>query len=210
MHLHAAFIPPASVRQALFDLLTAQEPVPQPPVAVETPRGLFRRKGTPEPEEEVPTGPLLDLVPVDSLVLPITDFGYLNAEDARRLGDAVERACAELPRGPSVRVSGGSALIDPDDRSVWAELEVTDDDLAALRTIARTVVSSVEPLGFFCDRRRFRPRLAVATINDATTVEHLEQVLGALSDYQSAPWKMAEVDVLQRGAGVWRTVMVGG
>lgn len=209
MHLHAAFVPPASVRQALVELLTAQEPVPAPPAPVEASRGLFRRKGTPEPEV-VPSAPMLDLLPADRLVLPITDFGYLNAGDARRLGDAVERACAELPRGPTVRVSGGSALIDPADRCVWAELEVADDDLEALRTIARSVVSAVEPLGFFCDRRRFRPRIAVATITDATTVEHLEQVLAALTDYQSAPWRMAEVDIMQRGAGVWRTVMVGG
>jgi len=209
VHLHAAFVPPATVRQALVELLRAQEPVPTQPAPVEASRGLFRRRSTPE-LEVTPTGPMLDLVPADRLVLPITDFGYLNAGDARRLGDAVERACAELPRGPSVRVSGGSALIDPEDRFVWAELEVADDDLEALRAIARSVVSAVEPLGFFCDRRRFRPRISVATITDATTVEHLEQVLAALAEYQSAPWKMAEVDILQRGAGVWRTARVGG
>jgi hypothetical protein len=72
------------------------------------------------------------------------------------------------------------------------------------------VVSAVEPLGFFCDRRQFRPRIAVATINDATTAEHLEQVLGALSAYESEPWPVAEVTILQRGSGVWRTVPVGG
>jgi hypothetical protein len=208
VHLHAAFIPPAEVRQALADLLGHQQAAPAS-TAEPRSRGLFRR-GTPEPAPESPGGPMLDVAPADRIVLPITDFGYVTSADSRRLGDAVERACAELPRGPSIRVGGGAALIDQDDRSVWAELAADDDDLDALRAIARSVVSAVEPLGFFCDRRQYRPRFAVATINDATTVEHLEQVLTALSAYRSEPWRIAEVAILQRGAGIWRTVPVGG
>jgi hypothetical protein len=208
VHLHAALIPPVEVRQALVDLVVGQEPAPAEAAGARPSRGLFRR-GTPEPEV-APVGPLLDVAPLDRAVLPITDFGYVTSSDARRLGDAVDRACAELPRGPSVRVAGGSALIDPDDRSVWAELAADDEDLDALRAIARAVVSAVEPLGFFCDRRQFRPRIAVATINDATTAEHLEQVLDALSAYESEPWRAAEVTILQRGSGIWRTVPVGG
>jgi hypothetical protein len=153
---------------------------------------------------------MLDVAPADRVVLPITDFGYVATGDSRRLGDAVERACEELPPGPLVRVAGGSALIDPQDRSVWADLAIDAADVDALRTIALAVISAVEPLGFFCDRRQFRPRLAVATINDATTAEHLEQVLDALSAYESEPWKVTEVSILQRGAGVWRAVPIGG
>lgn len=209
MNLHSAFIPPTEVRQSLIDLLADQEP-PAPPRedGARPSRGLFRRS-TPEPEPP-PVGPLLDVVPEDRLVLPITDFGYVTSVDARGLRDAVERACADFPRGVSVRVSGGAALIDPDDRSVWADLEVADDDLDVLGSIAREVVSAVEPLGFFCDRRQYRPRFAVATINDATTVEHLEEVLAALSAYESEPWQVSEMAILQRGAGVWRTVQIGG
>jgi len=47
-------------------------------------------------------------------------------------------------------------------------------------------------------------------INDATTAEHLEQVLAALSAYESEPWRITEVSILQRGDGVWRAVPVGG
>jgi len=154
--------------------------------------------------------PGLDVTPLDRLTLPITAFGYLTSVDARRLVDALDRVCADLPPGPIVQVSGGSALVDPDDRSVWAELSSTEEDLDALRTIARAVVSGVEPLGFFCDRRQFRPRFDVARINDATTVEDLEQVLAALSAYRSEPWTVAEVAILQRGSGVWRTLPLGG
>jgi hypothetical protein len=209
VHLHAVFIPPDEVRRALVDLVARQEPAPAEPVEPTPSRGLFRRS-TPEPVVLPPSGPLLDIAPADRLVLPVTDFGYVTSGDARRLGEAVERACAELPGGPSVRVSGGAALIDPQDRSVWADLAIPDEDLDSLRTIAQAVVSAVEPLGYFCDRRRFRPRLAVATINDATTAEHLEQVLAALSAYESEPWTITEVSILQRGEGVWRAVPVGG
>jgi hypothetical protein len=208
VNLHSAFVPPAEVRQSLLDLLADQEPATAPRQGARASRGLFRRS-TPEPAP-APSRPLLDVVRDDRLVLPITDFGNVTSVDARRLIDAVQAACADFPRGVSVRVSGGAALIDPNDRSVWAEIEVADDDLDVLRTIAREVVSAVEPLGLFCDRRQFRPRFAVATINDATTVEHLEQVLAALSAYRSEPWEIAEVAILQRGVGVWRTVAIGG
>jgi len=143
-------------------------------------------------------------------VLPITDFGYLASGDARRLVDAVGQVCSAVATCPSVRVSGGSALVDPDDRSVWAELDGADDDLEAMREIALAVVSGVEPLGYFCDRRQFKPRLALATITDATTVEHLEDALAALAAYRSEPWTVDELTILQRGSGVFRTVPIGG
>lgn len=204
MHVHAAFLPPSPIRQALADLVQAQEPVP-----AEVPgprRGLLGRR-TPE-VAPAPVGPLLDAFDPERVVLPITDFGFLAAGDARRLADALTAVCAPLAR-PTVRISGGTALVDPDDRSVWAEVGGPDDELAAMRTVAQAVVSGVEPLGFFCDRRQFRPRFPIATITDATTAEHLEQVLAALAAYASDPWTIGEVAVLQRGAGIWRSVPVG-
>lgn len=207
MHLHAAFVPPAEERRALVDLVLAQEPGPPSPEPAAS-RGLFRRS-TPAAPVTAPSGPLLDVADTDSVLLPITDFGYLASGDARRLADALVEVCAALPPGPTVRVHGGSALVDPDDRSVWAELTGSDDDLEAMRRIASSVVSGVERLGFFRDRRRFKHRLAVATINDATTAEHLERVLAALDAHESEPWSVDEVAILQRGSGVWRTVPVG-
>jgi len=209
VHLHAAFVPPRAVAEALAQLLVSLEPTPEPP-APPTRRGLFgRRTAEREGSPTARTGPLLDAVPPDKMLLPITDFGYLASGDARRLVDAVAQACAALPVGPTLHISGGSALVDPEDRSVWADLAGTEKDLDAMRGAARAVVSAVEPLGFFCDRRQFRPRLAVATITDDTTVEHLEQVLHALAAYSSESWNVTEVAVLQRGSGVWRTVPIG-
>ncbi|HET7069552.1 MAG TPA: hypothetical protein VFI40_01900 [Nocardioides sp.] len=215
MNLRAAFLPPAPVRDELAALVRAQEPAPE--AAGSGRRGLFGRR-TAEPPT-APTAstatssgnqPLLRVLDPERVLVPVTDFGHLASGDARRVVDAVTAACAELPPGPTVRISGGAALVDPDDRSVWAELAASDEDVSAMRAVAQTIVSAVQPLGLFCDRRQFKPRFPIATITDATTVEHLEQVLAALAAYTSDPWTVGEVAVVQRGSGVWRTVPIGG
>lgn len=203
MHLFAAFVPPAEVVSALTALVQEQEPSSQSTAR----RGLFGRRTT---EPAAPVAPFLDVLQPDRVLIPITDFGYLASGDARRVGDALEQVCAGLGAGPTVHVHGGAALVDPEDRSVWANLAGSEEDLAALRSIALAVVAGVEPLGYFRDRRQFKPRLAIATITDATSVEHLEQVLAALDAYDSGPWPVREVALLQRGSGVWRTLPVGG
>jgi 2'-5' RNA ligase len=204
VHAHAAFVPPEPVRQALADLVTSLEPSPADTLSGR--RGLFGRR-TPE-NVAAPAGPLLEPLDPDRILLPITDFGYLASGDARRLVEALTQVCAPLPQ-PTIRVAGGAALVDPGDRSVWADVAGTDDELGAMRAIAQAVVSGVEPLGLFCDRRQFRPRFTIATITDDTTVEHLEQVLAELAAYSSEPWTIHEVAVLQKGAGVYRTVPIG-
>jgi 2'-5' RNA ligase len=122
----------------------------------------------------------------------------------------LSEVCAGLPPAPTIRVQGGSALVDPEDRAVWANLVGTDDELTAMRDISQALVSGIEPLGYYRDRRQFKPRLPMATITDATTVEHLERVLETLDLYRSAPWQVSEVTIFQRGSGAWRTLTVGG
>ena len=99
--------------------------------------------------------------------------------------------------------------MDPEDRSVWANLSASDTELRAMGDIARALVAGIEPLGYYRDRRQFKPRLPLATITDTTTVEHLERVLSALELYSSPPWQVSEVTVFKRGSGVWRTLPVG-
>jgi hypothetical protein len=204
VHLHAAFVPPPETVVALVAAVRGQEPAAT--AAVSERRGLFGRR-TPEPA--APAGPLLDVLDPERVLVPITDFGYVASGDARRLGDTLEQVCAGLPPGPTLRVRGGAALVDPDDRSVWAEIAGSEEDLAAMRAIAQAVVAGVEPLGYFCDRRQFKPRLAVATITETTTVEHLEQVLATLDTLDAPPWQVGEVTLMQRGAGTWRVLPVG-
>ena len=205
--------------EALAALVRSLEP-PPPQRAVtshrdESKRGLFGRRAAapavvPEPEPVTPGVPMLDLLEPDQMLIPVTDFGWLTADDARRVGDVLAKVCAELPPAPMVMVQGGSALVDPDDRSVWANLAASDDDLRAMGDIARALVSGIEPLGYYRDRRKFKARLPVAMITDATTVEHLERVLATMELYRSTPWQVGEVTIFRRGSGVWRTLPVGG
>jgi hypothetical protein len=219
VHLHAAFVPPSETVDALAALVRSLEP-PPPKRGVtshrdESKRGLFgRRAAAPAPETEpeplAPGVPMLNVLEPEQMLIPVTDFGWLTPEDARRVGNVLAEVCAGLPTAPMVMVQGGSALVDPGDRSVWANLAASDDDLRAMGDIARALVSGIEPLGYYRDRRQFKARLPVATITDATTVEHLERVLASMELYRSTPWQVGEVTIFRRGSGAWRSLPVGG
>lgn len=208
VHLHAVFVPPPALLQELTALVRAQEP---PPPAEPAPgrRGLFGRRQEEATAPAAPPGPLLDVLGTDDMTVPITNFGFVHTATARTLVSAIA-AATERYAAPQVVLSGGSALVDEDDRYVWAHLRSDDDGVEVMRGIAREVVSAVEPLGLFCDRRMFRDRVPVATINDATTVEHLEKVLAALDAHTSEPWTVTQLTVLRRGVGLWDHVPIGG
>lgn len=208
MHLHAAFLPPPALLEELTALVRALEPPPSPVAESPEKRGLFGRR---QEEASVPLGPaapLLDVLGTAEMSVPITNFGFVHATTARTLGSVLAVA-TERYGAPEVVFSGGSALVDEDDRFIWSELRSDDDGVEVMRGIAREVVSAVEPLGLFCDRRMFRDRVPVARINDGTTVEHLESVLAALDAHTSQPWRVTEVTVLRRGVGVWENVAIG-
>lgn len=152
---------------------------------------------------------MLDVLDVSDMAVPITNFGFVHTATALKLAEVVSRA-TERYQPPEVSFSGGAALVDEDDRYVWAQLRADDESVEVMRGIAREVVSAVEPLGLFCDRRMFRDRVPVATINDNTTVEHLEKVLSVLDAHKSATWTVTEVSVLRRGIGPWETIPIGG
>ena len=205
MLLHAVIVPPPDVLVAVsqvllsIDSVAAAAPPPQP-----ASRFLRRRVVTPpEPESNTPDDEL-DLIPPTAMNLPITGFGNVTAGDAARLADTLNDAAAEWAC-PTVWLAGGGALEFPDDRCVWAKL---DGDIDALLTIGRGVVDSVASRGFFVDRRRFRPWLAVATITEATTAPYLERVLAALDEFRGEPWTIESVSVTKPSfdpaLGEWR------
>ena len=132
--------------------------------------------------------------------LPITGFGNVTPADARRLAEVISAAAATWAR-PTVCFTGGTALETPGDRSVWVGLE---GDVAALMSVARGVTQSVEPLGFFVDRRKFRPSMAVATVTEHTTTPYLQSVLDALDAFRGEPWTVEYVLLTRRSfdAGV--------
>ncbi len=208
MHLHAAFVPPAPLVTELIALIRAQTPPPpESPRPVER-RSLLGRRTVEEQPPPEPTGPLLDLLEPSSMWVPVTDFGFVRPTIARDLVATIARA-AERYAPPRVVLSGGAALVDDDDRFVWVELKADDDSVELMRGISREVVAVVEPLGFYCDRRKFRSRIPLAAVNDLTTVEHLEVVIAALDAHVSEPWTVDEMLILQRGAGTYHRVAVG-
>jgi hypothetical protein len=221
VHLHAAFVPPAETQEALTSLVRSLEPPPPKQVVtshLDTSKRSFLGRLTapkgepppPAPAPQAPAVPMLRLLEAERMLIPVTDFGWLTPDDARRVGDVLTEICSGLPPAPTVRVHGGAALVDPDDRSVWANLSASEEELGAMRAISQALVAGIEPLGYYRDRRQFKARFPIATITDATTVEHLERVLSTLELYRSEPWQVSEVTIFQRGTGVWRTLTVGG
>ena len=209
MNLHAAFVPPPWLVQPALDVVEGKQAREQ--VVAAPKRKIFGRRHADDSPAPYTGRPRLDVLDQSQVFVPITTFGYITRTDAERLADAVSEATAHL-KPATLRMAGGAALVDPEDRCVWTELVGDEQEINNLRAIASAVVSSVERLGLFCDRRRMKPRVALATINDFTTVEHLEDVLHRLEEWKSEPWIVQEVAIMHRTydiSSVWHASPVG-
>jgi 2'-5' RNA ligase len=189
MLVHGAIVPPRSVLEAVAAVVrsVAEPAEPSELRTSQQPKGLLGRVGrhrAAHAEVAAAAPPMLEHVPVERLHLPITGFGNLTTNDAHRLVEAVREAAAGWT-APTVRFAGGTALDFPGDWSVWAKLEGDVDELMA---VTRGVPQSVERLGYFVDRRQFRPMLSVATVTPATTGPFLEEVVGALDAFRGEEW----------------------
>jgi RNA 2',3'-cyclic 3'-phosphodiesterase len=141
-----------------------------------------------------PGTPQLDPVPAHEMLLPITNFGNVAQRDAV----AMVSALAEEAKGWStgrLHFAGGAALEWRGDENVWAK---AGGDVDALNTVGRGVPPVVQRLGFFVDRRAFRPLLAVGRITDATTAPYLEKLVAELDAFHGTEWAMEEVLVMRR------------
>ncbi|WP_121255607.1 2'-5' RNA ligase family protein [Nocardioides ferulae] len=207
MHLHAALLPPeplaAAIAAAVAEVpLPVPEPEPQPMPATGAPsrRGLFARSRGPRVETAVAPpapaepAPQLDLVPADQLHLPLSSFGNLTTSEVDRLCRAITEL-AEGLAGVEVRIAGAMALEFPGDRAVWVSF---DGDVDGLRAVFGGINQGVERLGFFLDRRTFRPWVPVGTINDATTAPYLEDVVAAIEGLRGQVWQVDAVSVMKR------------
>jgi 2'-5' RNA ligase len=199
MHLFAAIVPPRDILEDLSRAVrsaTATDPEP-------TRRRLFgRRARTGQGAGDsggsagavLAASPELDTPSPAALYLPITSFGNVTRGDSVKLADEL-RAEAATWRQPTVSLAGGTALEFPGDESVWAKL---DGDLDALMTIGRGVPLVVQRLGFFVDRRVFRPWLSVGTITSETTAPFLEKVVAELEGYRSRSWTIEHISLMRR------------
>ena len=115
------------------------------------------------------------------MYLPLTGFGNVTLGDSVKLAKALRAEVATWAPPRRCAFTGGAALEFPGDESVWAKL---DGDVDGLKTIGRGVPQVVQRLGFFVDRRQFRPWLSVGTITDATTAPYLERLVAALDDFR--------------------------
>jgi 2'-5' RNA ligase len=187
MLVHGAIVPPRAALEAVDAVVRSirvpVERAPQPAA----PRGIRARFGRHradvEPDAEPPPA-MLEHVPLPEMRLPITAFGNLTTHDVHRLTEELRLAAGSW-RQQSVCFAGGTALDFPGDWSVWAKVE---GDLDALSAMARSVPQAVERLGFFVDRRKFRPMLSVATVTTATTGPFLQEVVDALDAFRGEEW----------------------
>jgi hypothetical protein len=194
MRLFAAILLPSEVFREVMEVV----PSPAAPPAPAPRRGLFRRAtraGAAQPVAEAKRE--LQLADRGSTAyIPITSFGNVTLADSVRLADALRRDVAGWPQA-RVHFAGGAALEFKGDESVWAKL---GGDLDTVLQIGRGVPDTVKQLGFFVDRRVFRPWFPVGTITDDTTAPYLESVVDALEAFRGQEWTIEHVSLMERPA----------
>jgi 2'-5' RNA ligase len=196
MRLFAAIVPPPEVLQELATVVGSVRP--EQPVE-ESGRWFLRRgrRGA-HAAGRVPVAPSaadeLNRPEVEAMHLRIASFGNVTLGDSIKLANALREQSATWQRC-EVHFAGAKALEFPGDESVWAVIE---GDVDQLRAIGRNVPQVVQRLGFFVDRRVFRPWLPVATITEHTTAPYLERVVEALDGFHGTPWTVDSVFLMKR------------
>ena len=183
MHLFSAVIPPSDVVEELAEVVRSAGSGSKPSRS----RWGRAKRTAEEPSEG------FDLTVTSQMYLPITNFGNVAAGDSVRLADALRQEALTWPTA-TVHFAGGAALEWPGDESVWAKLE---GDVDALMKIGRGVPQVVQRLGFFVDRRQFRPWLSVGTITPETTAPYLEDLVGRLEGFSGQEWTADKVTLLR-------------
>ena len=196
MRLFAAIVPP---REVLDEVRRVVQSVNEPMAAPPQGRGLLRRlsvrssgggahaagRATVTAAPTVaPTTPELDAVEAPQMYLPLTGFGNVTLGDSVKLASVLRNEAATWQRTELV-FAGGAALEFAGDECVWVKIE---GDVDGLKTIGRGVPQAVQRVGYFVDRRQFRPWLSVGSITDQTTAPYLERLVAALDDFRGEPW----------------------
>jgi 2'-5' RNA ligase len=186
-------VPPPELSEELVRLVSTS--TAQPP---EPPRRRFTlRRGQAAADTAATTAtPSRELTVIDAAAVHVhlASFGNVALGDMTALTEALRRGAATWRRH-ELNLAGGTALEFAGDDAVWAEV---DGDLPRLSELAREVSAVGQRLGFFVDRRKFRPRLAVARITDETTAPYLEDVVARLEQHRSASWTVDRLSLMQR------------
>ena len=206
MRLFAAIVPPREVLDEVRRVVQSVNEPLAPPSAQG--RGLLRRLAprtstggahaagrapVATAPAFAPTTPELDALEPAHMYLPITGFGNVTLGDSVKLADTLRREAATWRR-TELLFSGGAALEFSGDDNVWVKIE---GDVDALRTIGRGVPQAVQRVGYFVDRRQFRPWLPVGTITEETTAPYLERLVAVLDDFRGEPWTADAVALMK-------------
>jgi 2'-5' RNA ligase len=191
MRLFAVIVPPMAILKEVSEVVAHARPATAAP---QHRRGLRTRfgGGGGKVSDDV-AAQELDLPEVAKMHLPLTQFGNVTLGDSVKLTAALRAEALKWSR-PQLHLEGGTALEFPGDESVWAKL---GGDVDGLKTIGRGVPQVVARLGFFVDRRQFRPWLSVATITDHTTAPVLEGVVQRLEAFRGASWTVDSISVMK-------------
>ena len=208
MRLFTAIVPP---REAVEEVKRVVQSV-NPPVAAgsEKRRGLLNLSGRryrgahaagreparPDESSALQTEPTtheLDATDIEDMYLPLASFGNVALRDATQLANSLRPQVATWQRA-QVSFSGAAALEFPGDQSVWVKLQ---GDIDALTAIGKGVPLAVQRMGYFVDRRKFRPWLSVGTITDTTTAPYLERLVGALEALRGQPWTIDGISLMK-------------
>lgn len=193
MRLFAAIVPPRAVLEEVLEVVQGVRPPAQPQ---EQPRRGLRARfggGHGQATQQV-TDDELTVPDLAQMYVPLTGFGNVTLGDSVQLSKAL-RTEAQTWERPTVRLAGGTALEFRGDESVWAKIT---GDVEALLTIGRSVPQVVQRLGFFVDRRQFRPWLSVGTITENTTAPYLQAVVDALEGFEGRTWTIDSISLMKR------------
>ncbi len=191
MRLFAAIVPPRAVLEEVLEVVRGVRPEQEEPVQR---RGLRARFGAHAQTTEQVTDDELTVPDLAQMYVPLTGFGNVTLGDSVQLSKAL-RTEAQTWERPTVRLAGGTALEFRGDESVWAKIT---GDVDALQTIGRGVPQVVQRLGFFVDRRQFRPWLSVGTITGSTTAPYLQSVVDALEGFEGQAWTIESISLMKR------------
>jgi len=200
MMLTAAVVPPSATQLELAkSLRAATDDVPTPTPQPEVRKRSFLRLGSsavPTTSQPATIEDVLRFVEPEDMRVLIAQFGNLTTDQAFRLAAAIGEAAPSWPRA-AVRIRGATILDSADGRSIWAEF---DGDVTELIEIARGVSGIARRLGFRFDRRRFQPRIHVATLRQESAAADAAAaaVVAALDRFDCEPWVVDHVSLLKK------------
>lgn len=198
MFLHAAFMPPQVVLEAISQAVqsaVAALPKPDPPPEPRrSPFGRLGGHGVQTVEPRVATAPARGVIAEDHLNVPIAGFGNVTMRDAMLIVGALKEEGVRWAT-PTVHFAGATVQEIGSHSCVVMKLE---GEVAELQTVARAVTQSVQRLGLRFDRRKFLPLIPVATIGQMATSAEFTGILNALEDFQGEPWTVDHVSLMKR------------